>query len=138
MESWLLLVTGIGCGTGQRWTAVTLSFAHAKGRNYRQLPDRARPRERPCLPISSTLRDRAFPRLQQVARCVFGTEVQAQRSLGFDYTRWQRMKWVANRNLPYMFWNFVGACGARRGALWSISFWALLRLLTVVPYQKSH
>ena len=48
------------------------------------------------------------------------------------------MKWVANRNLPHMFWNSVGACGARRGALWSISFWASLRLLTVVPLSKSH
>jgi hypothetical protein len=47
------------------------------------------------------------------------------------------MKWVVNRNLPHTFWNFVGACGARRGALWSISFWALLRLLTVVPLSKS-
>ena len=28
-------------------TAVTLSFAHAQGRNYRQLPAKARSRERP-------------------------------------------------------------------------------------------
>jgi hypothetical protein len=28
-------------------TAVKLSFAHAEGRNYRQLPDRARLREKP-------------------------------------------------------------------------------------------
>jgi hypothetical protein len=48
------------------------------------------------------------------------------------------MKWVVNRNLPHMFWNFVGACGARRGVLWGISFWGLLRLLTVVPLSKSH
>jgi hypothetical protein len=28
-------------------TVVKLSFAHAEGRNYRQLPDRARSREKP-------------------------------------------------------------------------------------------
>src|ERR1700675_71378 len=37
------------CDRDRVWyrTAVTLSFARAKGRNYRQLPDRARSRERP-------------------------------------------------------------------------------------------
>ncbi|MEA2262424.1 MAG: hypothetical protein QOJ51_5249 [Acidobacteriaceae bacterium] len=42
---------------------VKLSFARAKGRNYRQLPAKARLRENPRLPISSALRDTAFPSL---------------------------------------------------------------------------
>ena len=43
------------------WTAVMLPFAHAEGQNYRQLPARrGRVRSR-RLPISSILRDRAFP-----------------------------------------------------------------------------
>jgi mRNA interferase HigB len=78
-------------------TAVTLSFAHAKGRNYRQLPAwRGRVRGR-RLPISSALRDKPFPSLHVSGKTrFFGTGVPAQRLLGFDYARWQRWIWAAD------------------------------------------
>ena len=60
---------------------VKLSFAHAEGRNYRQLPAKARLREKPSpADIAGML--------------FFGTEVQAQRSLGFGVRVGSGMKWV--------------------------------------------
>jgi hypothetical protein len=54
---------------------VKLSFAHAEGRNYRQLPARRGCVRSRRLPISSALRDRAFSSLMQVGEMLFfGTQ----------------------------------------------------------------
>jgi hypothetical protein len=45
-HSWLVLVI-LDRDRVRHRTAVKLSFAHAEGRNYRQLPDRARLGEEP-------------------------------------------------------------------------------------------
>jgi hypothetical protein len=49
-DSWLMFVI---CGRDRvrHRIAVKLSFAHVEGRNYRQLPAKARLREKLCLPI---------------------------------------------------------------------------------------
>ena len=67
---------------------VKLSFAHAEGRNYRQLPDTARLREKPSPADIFYLIEIDLSRLACKCRdAFFGTGVQAQRSLGFDYAR---------------------------------------------------
>jgi hypothetical protein len=50
---------------------VKLSFAHAEGRNYRQLPARARLREEPSPADIFYLRDMPFQACMLVARGVF-------------------------------------------------------------------
>ncbi len=60
-----------------------LSFAHAEGRNYRQLPARTRLREEPSPADISYLRDMRFQVCMSVGRCFFGTRVPTRKLLGF-------------------------------------------------------
>ena len=55
-----------------------LSFAHAEGRNYRQLPARTRLREEPSPADISYLRDMRFQVCMSVGRCFFGTGVPTE------------------------------------------------------------
>ena len=51
-----------------------LSFAHAEGRNYWQLPARGGCVRSRRLPISSALRDKAFPGLMKVGEMLFSAQ----------------------------------------------------------------
>ena len=73
---------------------VKLSFAHAEGRNYRQLPDRARLREEPS-PADIV----CFKRYSFFELCVSGSmsffvfsaqECRVEGYFWFDFARWQR------------------------------------------------
>ena len=61
-----------------------LSFARAKGRNYRRLPDRARLREKPS-PADILYLELCYFRVAGSWRdAFFGAGVLAQKPLGFD------------------------------------------------------
>jgi hypothetical protein len=69
---------------------VKLSFAHAEGRNYRQLPARRGGVRSRRLPISSILSDRAFLGLHVIAEMLFSTQEYLPEGYLIWYASWQR------------------------------------------------
>ena len=79
---------------------VRLSFAHAKGRNCRQLPDRARLREEPSPADIVYVKRYSLSELDVSGRAsFFGTGVPAKGHSGFGMRVGSGMKWVAKRLL---------------------------------------
>jgi hypothetical protein len=79
---------------------VKLSFAHAEGRNYRQLPDRARLREEPAPANIFYSKRYSLSQLDVSGSMSFlGTGVQRQGLLLGCYLFASGMKWVAKRAL---------------------------------------
>ncbi len=80
------------------------SFARAEGRNYRQLPARARLREKPSPADIFYSKRYSLSQFECKWRdAFFGTGVQAQRSLAAGVRVGNGMKWGGNRNLPPCF-----------------------------------
>jgi hypothetical protein len=71
-------------------TAVTLSFARAQGRNYRQLPARARSREKPSPADILYSVNMVFPGCKLGARCFFPHGSTSPKVTRVRYARWQQ------------------------------------------------
>jgi len=80
------------CDRDRVWyrIAVKLSFAHAEGRNYWQLPTKARLREKQHPADIFYSRDRAFPGLHVSGEMLFSAQEYLPEVTLVSYARWQR------------------------------------------------